>query len=348
MAGNAFYAKGRSTGITYEDIVKDVRDGLIKPVYYLMGEESYYIDRIADFIVSRTVRPEERDFNLMTFYGPETDMGTVLTAAKAYPMGARWLVVLVKEAQGLKGKERLEAYLQKVQPTTVLIFCHKNGSLDRRLKVAAQIAKVGVLYESKKMGDRQLPVFVQNYLKRKNVVAGPGVPEMMGEYVGADLNRMAGELDKLILALPNGSRTVTEEMVRATIARSKNFNIFELQDAIGEKNVEKVNRIVKYFDSNSKDYPLQFVLPSLFKYFSNVLLAFYSPERSERGIAGWLGMADWQVRKNVLPPMRAYSGMKVLHILEEIRRTDARSKGVDTPATSGSELMKELIFYILH
>lgn len=348
MAVNANFAKGKNSGITYEEIVKDVRDGQIKPVYYLMGEESYFIDRIADYIVSRTVKPEERDFNLITFYGPETDMGTVLTAAKAYPMGARWLVVLVKEAQGLKGKELLEKYLQKVQPTSVLIFCHKNGSLDRRLKVAAQIAKVGVLYESKRMNDRQLPVFVQNYLKRKNVAAEPGVPEMMGEYVGADLNRMAGELDKLILALPKDSRTVTVEGVRATIVRTKNFNIFELQDALGEKNVEKVNRITKYFDSKAKDYPLQLVLPSLFKYFTNVLLAFYAPERTERGIASWLGMTDWQVRKNVLPPMRAYSGVKVLRILEEIRRTDARSKGVENPCTSNSELMKELVFYILH
>lgn len=338
----------KPSGITYEQIVRDVRAGDIKPIYFLMGEESYYIDHVADFIVSTLLKPEEKDFNLVTFFGADTDVDTVITAARAYPLGAQRLVVLVKEAQSMKHLDRLELYLRQVQPSTVLIICHKNGSLDRRLKVAAMIQKEGVLFESKKLYDSQLPPFVRDYLKRKRVAVAPGAAEMAAEYVGSDLNRLASELDKLVLALPQGVNIVTPELVQQQIGISKNFNIFELQDALGTKDVLKVNRILKYFDSNPKENPVQMVLPALFKYFSNLMLAFYSPDKSERGIAAWLNMTDWQVRKNVLPGMKLYSGVKVMNILSEIRRTDGRSKGVNNPAISNGDLMKELMFFILH
>ncbi len=348
MAGYASAAR-KKPGVTYETVVREVRAGNIKPVYFLMGEESYYIDHVADFIVDSVLRPEERDFNLITFYGPESSVDNVLTAAKAYPMGAQRMVVLVKEAQALKGIDRLALYLRQPQETTVLVFCHKHGSLDRRLKVTSLIEKAGVLFESPKLRDYQLPAFVNGYLKRKRVAAEQGVAEMMGEYVGADLCRMAGELDKLVLALPEGEKTVTVAMVNSHIARTRNFNVFELRDALGEKNVILANQIVKYFDKNPKANPVQMVLPSLFNYFSSVMLAYYSPDRSERGLAAWLGMSEWQVRRNVLPPMRNYKGGKVMQILSEIRRADARSKGGGgSSATSPGDLMKELVFFILH
>ncbi len=348
MAGYAAAAR-KKAGVTYETVVRDIKAGDIKPVYFLMGEESYYIDHVSDFIVDTVLRPEERDFNLVTFFGPESTMDNVLTAAKAYPMGAQRMVVLVKEAQAMKGLDRLALYLQHPQPTTVLVFCHKHGVIDRRLKATALIEKTGVLFESPKLRDYQLPAFVNNYLKRKRVSAEPGVAETMGEYVGADLCRMAGEIDKLVLALPDGAKTVTLDMVNRHIGESKNFNIFELRDALGEKNVVLVNKIVKYFDKNPKANPVQMVLPSLFNYFSSVMLAYYSPDKSERGLASWLGMSEWQVRRNVLPPLRNYKGVKVMQILSEIRRADARSKGVGgSSATSPGDLMKELVFFILH
>lgn len=338
----------KPAGITHEQIVRDVRAGNIKPVYYLMGDEAYYIDRVADFIVDSLLKPEERDFNLVTLFGADTDIDTIITSAKAFPMGADHLVIVVKEAQNLKHIERLELYLRQMQPSTVLIFCHKNGSLDRRLKVAQQIVKVGVVYESKKLYDNKLPGFVTDYLRRRRIAAAPGAAEMVAELVGSDLNRIASELDKLILALPSGSKSVTPELVRQQIGLSKNFNIFELQDALGVKDVLKVNQIMKYFDSNPKENPVQLVLPSLFKFFTNLMLAFYAPNRTEPAIASWLGMSDWQVRKNVLPGMQRYTAVKVMHILSEIRRTDGRSKGVDNPAVSNGDLMKELMFFILH
>lgn len=340
--------KKKPAGITYEQIVRDVQAGNVKPIYYLMGDESYYIDRVADFIVDSVLKPEERDFNLMTFFGADADIDVIITAARSYPMAAQHLVIVVKEAQALKHLEHLEYYLRQVQPTTVLIFCHKNGTIDRRLKVATMINKVGVLFESKKLYDNQLPTFVQNYLRRKHLAAAPGAAEMVAEFIGSDLNRIASELDKLIIALPQGEKTITVDWVQKNVGISKNYNNFELQDAIGNKDVLKVNRIVKYFDANEKANPIQATLAVLFKYFSNLMLAFYAPQRTEQGIAAWLGMTDWQVRKNVIPAMRNYSAMKVMNILSEIRRTDARSKGSEGSHTPNGELLKELIYFILH
>lgn len=341
-------AKKKSAGITYEEIVREVRAGTWRPIYYLMGEESYYIDRVADFIVDTILKPEERDFNLITYFGSEVDIDTVMMSAKSYPMGGERLVIVVKEAQGLKHLDRLELYLKQVQPSTVLIFCHKNGTLDRRLKVCSMIQKEGILFESKKLYDSQLPPFVRNYLKRKHVAAGPGAAEMVADFVGNDLNRLASELDKVMLAMPKGEKVLSVELVQRHIGLSKNFNVFELLDALGKKDVLKVNQILKYFDSNPKENPIQKILPALFRFFSNLMLSYYAPDKSEKGIAAWLNQTDWQVRRNVLPGMQRYSGVKVMKILAEIRRTDARSKGVDNPFTSDSDLMKELFFFILH
>lgn len=348
MAATTGAFKKKPTGITYEQIVRDVRAGNIKPIYYLMGEESYYIDRVSEFIVQMVLTPEEREFGLCTLYGADINVDDLITSARAFPMGSRYSVFLIKEAQNMKHLERLEMYFKQIQSTTILIFCHKHGALDRRLKVATLIGKEGVMFESKKLYDNQLPPFVVNYLKRKKIGIEPPAAEMVAEYVGSDLNRLASELDKLVLSLPKNDYLVTVGLVREHIGVSKNFNIFELQDALIEKNVLKAFQIAKYFDSNPKENPIQMVLPSLFNLFSRVMMAYYAPERTERGIAQWLSMTEWQVRKNVLPALQAYSGIKVMQILSEIRRTDARSKGVGNPSIASGELMKELIYFILH
>lgn len=346
MAGYTGTFKKKPAGITYDQICRDVQAGNLKPIYYLMGDESYYIDRVADFIVDTILKPEERDFNLITFFGADADIDAIVTAARSYPMAAQHMVIVVKEAQNLKNIGHLEAYFRKVQPSTILVFCHKNGVLDRRTKVATLINKEGVLFESKKLYDNQLPTFVQNYLRRKHVAAAPGTAEMVAECVGADLNRLASELDKLLIALPEGEKVVTTQLVQQHIALTRDFNVYELLDAIGQKDVLKVNRMAKYFYNNSKDIPR--TLSSLFTYFSNLMLSFYSPDKSPAGLASWLGMTDWQVKKNVLPGMRLYSGMKVMNILGEIRRSDARLKGSEGSHTPAGDLMKELMFFILH
>lgn len=330
----------------YDQMLAQVRSGSLKPIYFLMGEESFYIDLLAENLVEAALKPEERDFALTSVYASDTSIDEILSRAQTFPLGAPRQVILVKEAQQLKRLERLEFYLQHPQPTTVLVFCYKHGVLDRRLKVTSMISKVGALFESKKLYDRELPGFVTAYLKGKGIFAQEGVAQMLAEYVGADLHRLRGEMDKLILAA--GSGRIGLDSVRAHIGVSKRFNVFELQEALCRKNGAKAFAIIKYFEENPKENPLQMVLPSLFRFFTNLLLAFHAPENSERGLAKWLGMSDWQVRRNVMPALRLYSEQKVRSILSAVRRTDARSKGVDNSSVSNGELMKELLFFVLH
>lgn len=338
----------KKENMAYEDIVRDVRDGRFVPVYYLMGEESYYIDRISDYIVDRALKEEEKDFNLTVLYGTDTDVQTVINAAKRYPMMAERQVVLVREAQSLANKEMLSFYLEKPQPSTILILCHKHGVLDRRKKLAADIRKAGVLYESKKLYDNQLPGFVVNYMKRKGVGIESDAALILSEYVGSDLNRMAGELDKLVLALNGNGNRVTSAFIEKHIGISKDFNNYELLNALVQRDVLKANRIIKYFNSNPRNYPIQVTTSVLFNFFSNLMLAYYAPQKTEEGIADWLEQTRWQVSRNVIPAMKTFSGVKVMQIIAELRKTDAKSKGVDNPNTSDGELLKQLIYFILH
>lgn len=333
---------------TYEEIVRDLKNRVYKPVYYLMGEESYYIDKISEYIAQTVLSEEEREFNQTVLYGSDTDIATIINAAKRYPMMAERQVVIVKEAQHVKRMEDLTFYLQKPLHTTVLVICHKNGTLDRRKKLAAEVEKVGVLFESKKIKDTQLPGFIASYLKRKSVDIEPKASEMMAEFVGADLSRMAGELDKLVITLASGVRRVTPEQIEKNIGISKDYNNYELRSAIVARDVLKANRIIKYFAENPKTNPIQMTLSVLFGFFSNLMLAYYAPEKTEQGIAGQLGLKSaWQARE-YMAAMRMYSGVKVMQIIGEIRYCDAKSKGVENASLSDADLLRELVYKILH
>lgn len=351
-------AKKATNGITHETILRAVMAGEIAPIYYLMGDESYYIDRVAVFIADRVLQPEERDFNLITLFGPETDTRSVVQAALAFPMGAERQVVMVKEAQALRDIELLEPYLKNPQPSTVLICCHKNGTIDRRKGVVKLIEKTGILYESSKLRDYQLPAWIRDYLRRKKVGIEPQAETMMADFVGPDLNRMAGELDKLVLALTRSAgtdgegsvanRIITPALVAHHIGISKEFNVFELTDALAKKDVVKVRQITNYFDKNPRQNPIQKTLPMVFKFYQNLMMAYYSPDKTPAGLASWLAVNPYVAEKTIIPAMRIYNARKVMEIIGQIRRCDARSKGVDCPATSDADLMKELMFFALH
>lgn len=343
----------KKAGITYEEIVRQVQAGDFKPVYYLMGEESYYIDRVSDYIVSKALAEEEKDFNLTVLYGPQTNGEEVINAARRYPMMAERQVVLVREAQSLEHRDVLTFYLQKPLLSTVLILCHKNGTLDQRTKLATEIKKTGILFESRKLYDRELPSFVQNYVRRKRLEVAPDACQILCEHVGSDLNRLAGELDKLVLALSADERSgqarrIDSQLIQDHIGISKDYNAFELVSALAVKDVVKANRIVKYFDSNPKNFALQPVLATLFRFYTNLMLAYYSPDKNEEGIAAWLDLSLWQARRDVLPAMRYYNATHVFNILDEIRKTDAASKGVGGQKTQDGDLLKELVYRILH
>lgn len=334
---------------TYSQIMSDLKKGRYSPVYYLMGEEPYFIDRISDYIEQNAMPEDQRDFNQIVVYALDTSMQAVLERARSFPMMGERQVIIVKEAQHLaKDIDLLSAYLTMPQPSTVLVFCHRNGTLDKRKKTASEISKAGILYTSKKLKDDQLLKFVSDYVAEKGLKADAKSCSMLVEFVGADLSRMAGELDKLAVALPSGSDSITPEAVERLVGISKDYNVFEFKDAIVHKNIMKANQIALYYEKNAKIYPIQMVSAVLFQYFANLMLAWYAPDKTESGIADFLGMkSTWGVRDYTVG-MKNYSAFDVLHIISELRYTDARSKGVEATGNTTEGLLRELVFKILH
>ena len=340
----------KKSSVTFETIMRDLKAKKYAPVYVLMGDESYYIDRITDYIADNVLEPDDRDFNQTVVFGADTTAAQVVDMAKGYPvMPAAHRVVIVKEAQGLKSLDALERYFEKPLASTVLVIAYKNGTIDRRKKVVGKAEAVGVVFESKKKRDYELPAFIETYLKKNHVAIDPKSAAMIAEHIGADLSRLISELDKVMISLPDDDRRVTPDVVEREIGVSKEFNIFELKTAIIERNVFKANQIVKYFDKNPKAGSLFSCLPLLYTYFQNLMVAFYAPDKNnDNNLAAFLELKSVWGLKDYRVGMRNFSAMKTLQILAKIRETDAKSKGLDSLNTSTDDLMRELIFFILH
>ena len=334
---------------TFDSIMRDLKARKFAPVYYLMGEESYYIDLICDWIAENVLQPEERDFNQTILFGSDVTAAQVVDAAKRYPMMAEHQVVIVKEAQNIKNTEAFDAYMQKPMASTILVCCHKNGSLDRRKKLSGLVEKAGVLFESKKLKDRDLPAFIETYLRERGASIDPKSNQIIADSIGADLSRLASELDKIIISLPENDRRVTPQVVEDQIGVSKDFNGFELRDAIVNKDVFKANQIIDYFDKNPKAGSIYAFLPLLFNYFQNLMVAYYCPKRNDPNeVAKFLDLKSSWAAQQFMTGMRNYTGMKTMQIIRKFREADAKSKGLDNPNTPPGELMKELLFFILH
>ena len=339
-----------SKATTFDSIMRDLQARKFAPVYYLMGEEPYYIDKICDYIAENVLRPEERDFNQTVLFGSDVTASQVVDAARRYPMMAERQVVIVKEAQNLRNTEAIEKYMKQPMPQTILVMCHKNGKIDgRKREYVKAVQQAGVLFESQKLKDRDLPAFIENYLRQRETSIDHKSTQLIADAVGSDLNRLTGELEKVLISLPANNRRVTPQVVEDQIGVSKDFNGFELRDAIVNRNVLKANQIINYFDKNPKAGSIYSFLPLLFNYFQNLILAYYCPQRnSQEAVADWLEMRSPWAAKDYMTGMRNYTGMKVMQIIGKIREIDAKSKGLDNPNTPPGELMKELIFYILH
>ena len=334
---------------TFEAIMRDIKARKFAPVYLLMGEESYYIDKIANSLIESILLPEERDFNQTILFGSDVTAVQVADLAKGFPMMAEHRVVVVKEAQNIRGLEAIEKYLAQPVPTTVLVLCHKNGTIDKRKKIVSKVEAAGVVFESKKKRDYELVGFINGYLKIKNIDIEPKSAEMIAEHIGADLNRLASELDKLAVSLSADERRITPDMVEQKIGVSKDFNAFELRNAIVVKDVYKANQIIKYFEKNPKAGSIYACLPLLFSFFQNLMIAYYAPNRNnENDVARFLDLKSGWAARDYVTAMRNYSGVKVMQIIAKMREIDAKSKGLDNPNTDAGELMKELIFFILH
>ena len=328
--------------------MSELKSGVYHPVYYLMGEEGYYTDKITDYIIENSLSEMERDFNLTVYYGLESDIDTIITAAKRFPMMAERQVIIVREAQMLKNIDNLLFYLQNPQPTTVLVFAHKNGSIDKRKKVATELERKGVVLDSKKVREDQLPAFINARVREKGLTADEKSVLMIRESIGNDLARIAGEVEKLSIAMPSDATHITPEIVEEHIGISKEFNNFELQNALVNKDIYKANKIINYFAQNPKKNPIQMTLALLFSFFSNVMMSYYAPDKSERGVAEFLGLrSTWGVG-DYIKAMRNYKAMHVMEILHLIRLADAQSKGAEGPQLPDGEIMRELLYKILH
>ena len=336
--------------VTYDSVMSELKARHFKPIYYLMGDESYYIDKISDWIAENVLQPEERDFNQTVLFGSDVNASQIVDAAKRYPMMSEYQVLIVKEAQNVKNVEPLEKYLKAPMPSTILVMCHKNGTIDgRKREYVKAIQQAGVLFESKKLRERDLPAFIEQYLKAREASIDPKSTQMIADAIGADLSRLTGELDKVLLGLPEQDRRVTPQVVEDQIGVSKDYNAFEFRDAIVNRNILKANQIIKYFDENPKAGGLYALLPMMFSYFQNLMLAYYCPQKgSQEALAQWLDMKSPWGARDYMTGMRNYSGMKVMQIISKIREIDAKSKGLDNPNTPPGELMKELIFFTLH
>jgi len=336
-------------GPTFQSIIHDLKSRKFSPIYVLMGDESYYIDQISDYVATHVLSPEERDFNQTVCFGSDVNAIQVTDMARRYPMMSEYQVIIVKEAQNIRSLDALEKYLKNPVKSTILVWCHKNGKIDARKKVVGLAQTVGVVFESQKLRDYQLPEFIQNYLKQKKVSIDPKSCQMIADHIGADLNRLTSELDKVLISLPSDNLRVTPEIVEEQIGVSKDFNAFELRNAIVQRDVFKANQIIKYFDNNPKARSLYSFLPLLFSYFQNLMIAYYAPQKNtEQGIATALDLRSSWGAKDFLIGLKNYSARKTMEIISKIRDTDAKSKGLDNSNTGVGDLMKELIFFILH
>ncbi len=339
----------KKQAISYESIMKDLKARKFLPVYVLMGDESYYIDKLCDYISENVLQPEERDFNQVVLFGADTTAAQVADQCKGYPMMAEYRVVVLKEAQNLRNFEAIEKYFENPVKSTVFVMTYKNGSIDRRKKILPRAEQVGVVFESKKLRDYQLPGFIETYLKQRKATIEPKATQMVVDHIGADLHRLTSELDKLLISLPENEKRVTPEIVEKVIGVSKDFNAFELRSAIVNRDVFKANQIINYFDNNPKGGSIFALLPMLFSYFQNLMIAYYAPNKqNESELAKFLDLkGTWAVR-DYIAGMRNYNGVKVMAIIDKFREVDAKTKGLNNPNTSAGELMKELVFFILH
>ena len=334
-----------------DSLLKDIRNKRVAPVYLIHGDEPFYLDRIADELEKTVVPVAERGFNQFLLFGKDADVGLVLNSARRYPFMADRQLVLVKEAQqlgGIKdkaGQQLLEGYAMEPLGSTVLAIFHPEP-LDERKAWVKAFARKGVLLGVKKLYDNKLVDWVGTYCRGRGVKISPKACQMLVEAIGNDLKRMASEVDKMLINL-----RVDEEISATTVERlvgiSKEYNVFELQKALAQRDVLKANRIVDYFGKNAKDNPAVVVLAQLYQYFSRVLLVQATPDQSERALAQALGVNPFFV-KDYLTAARAYPLVKVADIIHAIRRADAQSKGIDTPAVSEADIFRELVFAILH
>lgn len=331
----------------FEVVMAELKNRNYKPVYFLAGEEPYYIDIITAYIEGNVLPEAEKAFNQIVIYGEDTSVPAIIDTARRFPMMSSHQVVIVKEAQSLRKIEDLAIYLEKPLTSTILVINYKYKSLDKRTKLVKLLESNGVYFESPKIKDYQVPGWIERHLMAKGIRTDPAASAMLTEYLGSDLHKIANELEKLIITLPQGKPVITTDLIEKNIGISKDYNNFELQKAIGERNILRANMIVRYFADNPKDNPIILTIASLFSFFSKLLTYHYLKDKSKDTVASSLKIHPFFV-KDYEAAAQKYNAARVIHIISLLRTYDARSKGFDDPGTDEGELLRELVFRILH
>lgn len=330
-----------------KQLVNDINNGNIKPIYFLMGEEPYYIDKISDYIEQNVLSEEEKGFNQMVLYGRDVSIDDIIDNAKRFPMIAEYQVVIIKEAQDLSRTiEKLVSYAENPQPTTVLVVNYKYKKLDKRKALYKAIKKIGVVYESKKLYENQVGEWIRRVLSPKDYSITPKAAQMLVEFLGTDLNKINNELEKLQIILPKGSQ-ITPELIEENIGISKDYNNFELRKAVGNKDVLKAQQIVKYFGDNPRSNPMVVTVSLLFNFFSQLLHYHGLNDKSSRSVASALRINPYFVNEYITAA-RNYPMKKVSQVISVLREFDLKSKGVGANAVPQGDLLKELLVRIMN
>ncbi|HQX04168.1 MAG TPA: DNA polymerase III subunit delta [Flavobacterium sp.] len=328
-------------------IIKDISGGNIKPIYFLMGEEPYYIDKLTEFIESNILSEDERAFNQQVLYGRDVSIEDVISAAKRYPMMADRQVIIVREAQELsRNIDKLESYVKNFQPTTVLVIAYKYKSLDKRKSMTKLIEKEGLLFESKKLYENQIGTWISRVLQGKGYHIEPKATAMLVEFLGTDLSRINNELEKLQIILPKGT-TFTPTHIEENIGFSKDFNVFEFRKAIGERNQLQAYRIADHFAQNKKEYPMIFTTGMVFSFFSSLLQYHGLKDKSPGNVAKVLKVNPYFLKDYDLA-LKNFPMKKVSAIVSTLRDIDVKSKGVGANQLHESDLLKEMLAKIFN
>jgi len=332
--------------MTFEQVIQNLKNQIYHPVYLLHGDEAYYIDYLSDYIEEHVLTDTEKEFNQTVLYGRDVDAPTIISYAKRYPMMANYQVMIVKEAQEVNDIEALTSYVLQPLASTLLVLCHKYGKIDKRKSLAKAIDKHGVLFESPRIYDNKIPAWIEAFVKQRNYSISVKASFMLTENLGTDLSKLTNEIQKLIINIPENTE-IDEVLVEKYIGISKDFNVFELQKALGAKSVFKANQIIAYFGSNPRENPLVKVIPILFSFFSKVLLYQHLQDKSRNNAASALAVNPFFLQ-DYQTTAQNYSQARVKSIIGILHEYDLKSKGIDNTSASDGELMKEMIYRILH
>ena len=331
----------------YAQIIAELKNKDYKPIYFLEGEEPYYLDLISDYILENVLSEDEKGFNQSILYGKDLSIDAIMTTAKRFPMMAQRQVVVIREAQNIRNIEDLAAYVEKPLKSTILVIAHKYKTIDKRKRLYKAVVKNGVYFESKHLYDNQIPAWISKYLKSRNLGIDPRAAQMIADFIGIDLQRIVNELEKVCISLVPGTSIMPEDIER-NIGISKEFNIFELQNALGNRDILKSNRIINFFIDNEKNHPLTVILGNLLNYFRKLLVYHSIENKSDRTlVAQKLGVNPFFINDYV-NASKNYSLDKSIKIIAFMREYDLRSKGGRGGSASNGDLLRELTFKILH